>query len=356
MQFWQILLFPFSLVYQAITDFRNHLYNIGYKKSFRFEVPIINVGNLTVGGTGKTPHVEYLIRFLKTQFQIATLSRGYGRKSKGFVLAEESVDYQLIGDEPMQFYWKFKNEITVSVGEERALAIPQILFEKPDTNLIILDDAYQHRAVNPYLNLLITDYNRLFFKDFTFPAGRLRESPYGAKRADAVIVSKCPNNLTESQQLDIQTLIKKYILKDTPIFFTGIRYSEPQSVFSQNKLTDFSLMQNIVLFSGIAQPQILENHLKNESKLAKHFVFPDHYAYQAQDLQKILTYYQKLPEPNKILLTTEKDAVKLMQKELRQVLDNQEVYYLPIEIYFLNRENEFQNFIFENLQKFTESE
>jgi tetraacyldisaccharide 4'-kinase len=351
MQFWQILLFPLTLIYRTITDFRNHLYNIAYKKSFRFEIPTINVGNLTVGGTGKTPHVEYLIRFLKNQFQIATLSRGYGRKSQGFLIASESADYQLIGDEPMQFYWKFKTEISVAVGEERALAIPQILFERPQTNLIILDDAFQHRAVNPQLNILLTDYQRLFYKDYPFPSGRLRESRYGAKRADVVIVSKCPANLSINQQADIQSFIKKYTRPDTPIFFSGIRYGKPQAVFGAQVLNSFTEYQNIVLFSGIAQPQIFENHLRQQVRIVKHYIFRDHYTYQSQDVQKILDFYHSLPQPDKILLTTEKDAVKLIQPALRAVFAEQEVYYLPIEIYFLNREAEFQSFVLDRLDK-----
>ena len=205
----QALLYPFTLLYGTITDFRNHLYNMGQRPSIQFDTNVINVGNLTVGGTGKTPHVEYLIRLLHSQYKVATLSRGYGRKTKGFILANDEATAESIGDEPLQFYKKFKNECVVSVGEERALAIPHILTEHPETQVVLLDDAYQHRAVTPSFNILLTDYNRLFYQDYPFPSGRLRERRKGAKRANAVIVTKCPDDLSSSAQQAIEQQIRK---------------------------------------------------------------------------------------------------------------------------------------------------
>jgi tetraacyldisaccharide 4'-kinase len=192
----RILLLPVAWLYEGITRLRNWLYDKGYKKSTSFPLPVISVGNLTVGGTGKTPHVEYLVRLLKDQRQLVTLSRGYGRQTKGFLIADEQANAATIGDEPMQFYQKFGHQIKVAVGEKRVPAIEQILRLYPKTEIILLDDAFQHRAVRPCFSILLSDYHRPFYTDFVLPAGRLRESRKGAGRADAVIFSKCPQNLS----------------------------------------------------------------------------------------------------------------------------------------------------------------
>ena len=191
----KFLLYPFSLLYGLITDFRNVLFDKGFKSQTGFDIPIINVGNLTVGGTGKSPQIEYLIRLLADTYQVASLSRGYGRKTKGYILADEHANAEQIGDEPMQFFQKFGSKISVVVSEKRVEGVQQLLQEKPTTELILLDDAYQHRYITPSFNILLMDYHRPFYEDLTFPAGRLRERRRGANRADCIVVSKCPENL-----------------------------------------------------------------------------------------------------------------------------------------------------------------
>lgn len=318
----KILLLPLSFLYEGITNVRNYMYDKNIRKSFRFNLPVINVGNLTVGGTGKTPHVEYLLELLlNKKCQIGTLSRGYGRKTKGFILADETATAEQIGDEPLQFYQKFKDKINVSVGEERALAIPYLLYEKPDIQVIILDDAFQHRPVNPSFNILLTDYHRLFYKDFTFPAGRLRESRSGAKRADVVIVTKCEDNIFVEQKTQITQHIHRYTKENLPIFFTNFTYSSPKNIdndfFDNDKKT--------ILISGIAQPKTFEQYAQSNFIVDKHFIFPDHHFYSAKDLEQINTYIEK--NKNVQVLTTEKDFTKLFMIK--------KIFYLPIKVNFL---------------------
>jgi tetraacyldisaccharide 4'-kinase len=343
----KILLLPLSLIYLLLTKFRNHLFDIGYSRSFSFETLVINVGNLRVGGTGKTPHVEYLIRLLKDQFKIATLSRGYGRKTKGFFLADKNSTAKMIGDEPLQFFTKFAKDIVVSVGEERALAIPTILFEKPETQVIILDDAYQHRTVTPNFNILLSDYNHPFYEDIVLPAGRLRESRNGAKRANAVIVTKCPDDLLGEQKQDIKNKIRKYA-EGAPVFFTGIRYSKPQSLFPERKE---ELLERILLVTGIANPTPLVNEVKSRYHLEKVLDFNDHHEYNEKSIRLILKHFQEIKGNHKAVFTTEKDMVKLQSEPLKKMLSTIPVYYLPIEIYFLEDKQLFDKTILDVLQK-----
>lgn len=349
MTWWQILLFPLTILYKLITDFRNHLYNIGSKKSIQFEIPVISVGNLTVGGTGKTPHVEYLIRLLNTQYKIATLSRGYGRKTKGFRLAKPKDTAEILGDEPLQFYQKFGNIITIAVGEERALAIPSILLEKPETQVILLDDAYQHRPVLPQLNILLTDYNRLFYKDFPFPSGRLRESRKGAKRADIIIVSKCPESLTQSERENIISKTRMYSRSETPIYFSSIQYAKPIAVYDSEEQVNWDDSLSIVLVTGIAQAHVLEQYLNAKYNVIQHIKFGDHHHYSSKDMDKICQTFDNLHQTNKVILMTEKDAVKFQNPDFIQSLETRPCYYLPIEVFFQEKEEDFQNNIFQIL-------
>ena len=341
----KILLSPFSVLYLLITSFRNHLYNIGYTRSFKFNTRIIAVGNLTVGGTGKTPHVEYLIRLLKGSYKIATLSRGYGRKTKGILIADDKATASTLGDEPMQFYKKFSPDISVVVGEERALAIPTILFEKPDTQVILLDDAYQHRKVTPDLNILLTDYNRPFYKDSVLPGGRLRESRSGAKRADVIIVSKCPATIGQEERTKIIKEIKRYSSATAPVFFTGIAYKEPRSVFGNSVET----IKKIILFSGIAKAAGLKAELEKNYELVKFFEYPDHYNYTATDFKKMADCYAENYKEGLALLTTEKDMVKIISHPQRDLLENLPLYYLPIEVFFLSDKEKFDTLILNSL-------
>lgn len=354
MKFWQILLFPFTILYTQITNFRNFLYKKKYKKSIRFEVMTINVGNLTVGGTGKTPHIEYLVRLLRDKYELATLSRGYGRKTKGFILADESSNAEKIGDEPYQFFLKFSEEVAILVGEERILAVPYLLSEKPETQVILLDDAFQHRPINPHLNILLTDYKRLFYKDFPFPSGMLRESRRGANRADIVIVSKCPENLLAGNKQEIRQRIGKYTQENIPVFFTGIKYSKTlKSIYKDDRelLVSDQKETNVVLFSGIAQVDLLKEWVEKTFILTKYFPFLDHHSYKKEDIEKIVQFFEQIESQRKIILCTEKDYVKLKTPEFEEIFAQYDFFYIPIEIYFLEAKEVFDEIIFDNTVK-----
>jgi tetraacyldisaccharide 4'-kinase len=328
------LLFPFSVLFGAVASLRNHLYDIGFRPSVRFEVPVISVGNLSVGGTGKTPMIEYLIRLFSIEYHIATLSRGYGRRTKGIRIAGDSDNAATIGDEPLQFYRKFKDKAVVAVGEERVFAIPHILDQYPDTDLILLDDAFQHRRVQPCFQILLTDFNNLFIKDYLLPAGRLREPRTGASRADVIIVTKCPSNITDDEMISIESSIRAYNKK--AVFFTKISYGTilPVSGFSPYK------PEKIILVTGIANPAPMEKYLRNNFALVKHFSFADHHVYSQNDLISIC---QAASRAEACVVTTEKDVVKMDGK----IFENASVplHYLPIEIEFLKNGKEFDEMV-----------
>lgn len=339
-----LLLLPFTFLYGLLTDLRNYLYDRGLLKSIQFEVFTLNVGNLTVGGTGKTPHVAYLVRLLSQEFGVATLSRGYGRQTKGFLLADKTASASTLGDEPMLFYRRFGQKISVAVGEERALAIPQLLYEKPQTQVILLDDAYQHRAVHPHVNLLLTDYHRLFTRDLPFPSGRLREKRHGARRANGVIVTKCPANLSTEERERCAKEIIRYTDPDTPVYFSAIRYGEPVPFSAdQPPFTD----EAVILVSGIAQAAPFEQYARKHFNVLDHFEFRDHHRYSERDIRKIEKMGQRgeraevtpQPPPAPVsVLTTEKDYVKLAALPLNTWAKDLPFFYLPIEIYFLAQE------------------
>lgn len=333
----RILLYPFSLLYDAVTRFRNHLYDIGNKVSHEFEVFVLSVGNLSVGGTGKTPMVEYLLRLLKDQYNISTLSRGYGRKTRGFILADEGASSESIGDEPYQIYSKFSPEVSTAVGEERIQAIPEILFQKPDIDLIILDDAFQHRKVKPDFSILLTEYSNPFFEDYVLPSGWLRESRNGAERADAIIVTKCPHQLSEQKMSYFADGVEKY--SSAPLYFTSIQYSAPVPC-----VEGFSFAPNIFLFTGIANSKPLVDYVAGNFKLLGKRQFPDHYSFKEKDVESLLFEFEELPSTEKILLTTEKDWSRLRSNPvLLNKLQDKPLFYLPIEPQFLKDEAIFVN-------------
>ncbi len=332
MQFLKILLLPFSLLYHWVTKFRNHLYDIDYKKSFQFDTMVLSVGNLSVGGTGKSPMVEYLIRLLSEENKITTLSRGYGRKTSGFRLANEDDNAATLGDEPFQFYTKYKEQINVAVGEERALAIPQILFEIPDNQIIILDDAYQHRTVTPNLSILLTAFSNPFYNDSLLPSGRLREARSGANRADVIVMTKCPNDLSGEAQQEMSGKIKAYTKNDTPIFFAGIKYLQPKNI-RESDASIFS--KNVLLVSGIANAAPLEEYVKSNFNLCAHLDFADHHNYSVKNLLQIKNKFAAIDFEDKVVLTTEKDAMRLSNEAFKSDLEGLPIFYLPIQTYFL---------------------
>ena len=342
MQILRFLLTPIALIYKLITGIRNYLYDIRHFKSFSFEIPMISVGNLTVGGTGKTPHVEFLIRMLKDVYHVGVLSRGYGRKTTGFIMADELESAKTIGDEPMQYFQKYGHEVSVSVCESRAYAVPCIAFEKPETQVILLDDAFQHRKVKPDFNILLSDYKRPFYDDYILPVGLLRESRKGASRADAIIVSKSPEDLSAEEQETITSQIQRYA-PQKPVFFTSILYGAPQPITPIDH--QIAVCENIVLFAGLANMKPLETYLKSKYTVLHSFDFKDHHRYHKDDIVQIIQIFNQFPEKNKCLFTTEKDMVKLLDPILYELISTYPVFYVPIEVAFLNREEEFKTLL-----------
>ena len=338
----RILLLPFSWLYGAAVASRNFLYQINVLKSFEFDVPVIVVGNLSAGGTGKTPHVEYLIGLLKDQYKIATLSRGYRRRSKGFIIADENADAKLIGDEPMQYHFKYPG-ITVAVGENRALAITEIMAEKEEIDAIILDDAFQHRAVNAGLNILITDYSKLFTKDALLPAGLLREPPGAAKRADAVIVSKCPETLSQQEMQSIKNQINRYYKGE--VYFTGLAYQKWYDLISKEEVALQQDMEVIAL-TAIANPQPFYDHIKKEVKLVRKIAFPDHHYFTIKELQQVQEQFGHIKNGGAIV-TTEKDAMRLLLYRDWIIERNLKIIVVPVKVYFLHNNDSF-NFTISN--------
>jgi len=341
----RIILWPFSLIYGLITALRNHLYDIGYKKSFKFDTPVIGVGNLSVGGNGKTPLVEYLLVLLKQKYQVATLSRGYGRNTKGFRLATSGENAGTLGDEPYQIFAKFDKQVTVAVGEERVLAIPVILQERPETEVIVLDDAFQHRAVRPHLNILVTDFNRPFFGDYILPAGRLREYRRGAARAQLIVVTKCPLQLDPTTQNQYVQRIARYA-PQAKIYFSRMQVQPIQPLFDQP--TTPSTIGGLILVSGIASPSSLEMLVPDHQKIIKHLHYADHHRYRLADIEKIRMEFSAHRDAGAIILTTEKDMVKL--REFRKHLIDLPIYYLPIRVRLLNGSKSFDREILNNLE------
>lgn len=336
----KILLYPFSVLYDVVTRLRNYLYDRGLKPSVGFDVPVISVGNLAVGGTGKTPMIEYLIRLLSQDYQVATLSRGYGRKTKGFVLAGYSDNADTIGDEPCQYLRKFGSRITVAVGEERALAIPSLLQEK-DLDVILLDDAFQHRRVRPSLQILLTDYNRPFYRDLLLPSGRLRESAAGAARADLVVVTKCPADVSEDAIMRAEKQVRE--IADKPVFFSKISYGTPVS-FEQ---TVSQVGEAVLLVTGLANANPLVDHVRNHYSMVDHIEFPDHHHYTRHDIESII---RKAAAGNCSVLTTEKDMVKIDVHDFRELIRQTPFFYLPITVQFLKHEEEFDEIILHHVR------
>ncbi len=307
-------LFPFSIVYWSVTTIRNFLYDNEIFKSKTFAVKVICVGNLSVGGTGKSPMIEYLIDKLKDKYQLAVLSRGYKRKTKGFY--EVSVDNttEEVGDEPLQFKRKFPEQV-ICVDADRRNGITKILTTYPATDIILLDDAFQHRKVKADYNILLTTYDRPYFKDYLLPLGRLRESRSGAKRAHSIIVTKCPSSLTEHQKNNYKKQIK--LLNQQNLGFSSIKYSE--NVKNDSSDLPLSGFDDFILITGIANPKPLLKFLKEHQKTYQHHAYPDHYHFSEKDIEQFKIF-------DKPILTTEKDYVRLKDSGIEQL------YYLPITI------------------------
>lgn len=324
MTWYEPLLYPFALIYEKVTRIRNQRFDSGRKKSISFTIPTIVVGNLNLGGSGKTPMVEFLIEMFQEERHLATLSRGYGRKTKGFLLAGPDLGPKELGDEPYQIFSKFGDKVTVAVGEKRVLAIPEILLAKPQTDLIVLDDAFQHRYVKGDFYILLTTFQNPFFVDRILPLGTLRENAEGAKRADVVIVTKTPKSISKEVKNDYIDKIKKYTA--AKIIFAGIQYGSPYPI-NQNQR---KLCQKIILVSGIANNKLFIEEARRNFHVMDVFTFSDHYHYTVKDAGKIRDKVREYGDC--MVLTTEKDAVKLKNEAFRIYLSEISIFALPIKI------------------------
>jgi tetraacyldisaccharide 4'-kinase len=300
-----------------------------------------------MGGTGKSPMVEYLMELLHDNFRIAILSRGYKRKTTGYALANENTNALDIGDEPMQFYTKFP-QVTVAVGEERVVAIPQILQDKPETQTIILDDAFQHRSIHAGLNILLTVYNDLFTDDFFFPTGDLRDQRSSAKRAEIIVVTKCPSGLAEDEKEKITERLK---MNETQrIFFSTIKYQAPYHIITKDK-KPLSGKDEILLVYGIANPQPLKEYISESTAEYEEMSYNDHHIFSIDDLKDINKRFEKMQSSNKLILTTEKDAVRFLK--FKEQLMNLPLYVLPVKHAFLfNEADEFNRVIIDFIEGF----
>ena len=320
MDFLRKILFPLAFLYWLITFIRNWLYVKGIFKSSSFNIPIIAVGNLSVGGTGKTPQIEYLIRLLSEKYKVAVLSRGYKRTTEGFILADEKATASSIGDEPFQFYSKFPN-IQVAVDANRKNGIENLLQHPNRPDVILLDDAYQHRKVKAGFYILLTAYDDLFCDDYILPFGNLREPSSGKKRADMIIVTKCPNDLSELAQQKIREKLKV----KQPVFFTTIQYDDYVFGNESKLLVSEIQSETKVLVAGVAKPKLFFDFLKNETD--ETLVFPDHHHFSKQDCEQILAKAN-----GRKIITTEKDFVRL-----NGLLPKEQLFYLSIKSTFLNK-------------------
>lgn len=347
-------LLPLSWIYGLIVYIRNKLFDLKILKQKSYDIPVICIGNITVGGTGKTPHTEYLIKLLSKNFRVAVLSRGYKRKTSGYVLSDENSTAKQIGDEPYQMKNKFCN-ISVAVDGKRTRGIEKLLSlprdEKPQ--VILLDDAYQHRYVKPSYSILLTDYNRLITEDKLIPVGRLREPAHYSEQANSIIVTKCPQ--------DINPLDQRIILKDMNVYpyqdllYTTFRYGNLENVFDKQKTISLETNKHSILaVTGIANPSNLYEYLKNYSSDLLSIEYPDHYQFKMKDITDIQHKFNEIASTSKIIVITEKDAARL--RCMKYIPDElkQSIYYIPIEVTFINKEEKdrFDQKIIEHVEQY----
>jgi tetraacyldisaccharide 4'-kinase len=338
-------LLPLSWLYGVGVKLRNTMFEVGALKSRAFTVPVISVGNITVGGTGKTPHVEYLVELLKDQFRVAVLSRGYKRKSKGFVLAQKDTPMPQIGDEPYQMKQKFPSVI-IAVDGNRCHGIDQLMEQEDTPDVILLDDAFQHRYVKPGINILLVDYHRLIIYDKLLPAGRLREPLEGKDRADIVIVTKCPKELKPMEYRVITKQMKLYAYQN--LFFTTLQYGQLKPLFEKGttagglQTIDQLGDQNVLLLTGIASPKQLYYDLKPVAANLTPLSFSDHHQFSEKDQEIINEQFSALPSP-KCIITTEKDATRL--QDCKGLSDDvrKNIYVLPVSIRFMQDQDNMFN-------------
>lgn len=339
----KILLFPFSLIYGFFSILNNLIYETRIVIPIKFTIPVINIGNLTVGGTGKTPHIEYLINFLNPYIKLAVLSRGYKRKTKGFRKIEKNDDVKIAGDEPLLFKRKY-NDLNVYVSENRVEGISQMLMKNPDIQTVLLDDAFQHRSIDPALNILLTEYDYPFFKDFYLPTGRLREWRSGYKRADVIIVTKCPLSISEEERSKFIDKVK--LQKNQKIFFSYYEYFNPYFLYNSQQRIQLQPETEVLLISALASTSYLIHYLESKVDNLHSLEFTDHHQFSYDDMENFKKIFEGLKNKNKVILTTEKDAMRL-DSHRKFILDNKlPVFVLPVAVDFLfNQKTEFNDLI-----------
>ena len=331
----RILLFPFSLLYGAVIYIRNWLYDAGYLKTTEFDFPVICVGNISAGGTGKTPHVEYLIRMLSEKFRVAVLSRGYLRKTSGYFQADVNSTADAVGDEPALLKRKYPH-VAVAVSEDRALGVPQLISSYPQADVVILDDAFQHRAVRAGLNIVLTSYDNLFTRDYLLPAGALREFRGAYRRAEFIVVTKCAQDLTQADMENIRREIAP--AKNQLVFFSFLKYAQPYLFTDASARLNFDSNYDVMLFSGIASSEKLKQYIRPQVKNLYTFDFSDHHGFTRNDIEKITEAFGNIETPAKLLLTTEKDAVRLLPYRQWVIDKNLPIFVQPVSVEFFEED------------------
>jgi len=330
--FQALVFYPLALLYGFVIFIRNWMFTQGIKKEVSFPTPIISVGNLSVGGTGKTPHIEFLVRLLKYNYKVATLSRGYGRKSSGFLLANNKSTHFDVGDEPLQYFSKFGSVIDVAVDEKRVHGVEKLLDVNFPPEVILLDDAFQHRYIKPGLSILLTDFHNLYCNDYILPSGSLREFRAGAKRADIIIVTKTGKTLSPITRSTVIDNIKPK--PHQKVFFSHIVYDELVPLLDEEHPKDILKETSmILLFAGIANPYPLENQLRKSCSILQTIKFKDHHQYSDSDIKSIKKEFEDVFSSKKIIVTTEKDAMRITSAQ-KEILAGLPIFFIPIRIKF----------------------
>lgn len=335
-----LLLYPISKIYGVVMAVRNKMFDYGILKQQEFDIPIVVVGNIAMGGTGKTPHVEYIVESLLGKYNIGVLSRGYRRATKGFVLASPQSRPEDIGDESYQIYRKFGPDITVAVCEKRADGIRQMREINPALNMIILDDAFQHRYVKPSVSVILTEYNRPVFNDKILPYGRLRESARALNRADMVVVTKCPVDMKPMHYRLFEENLKLFPFQK--LYFSRYNYGHLVPIFP-DEVTDIPALDNlrannsILVITGVANPKPFVRFLRRNKAKVKLKRFTDHHNFTASDMEEIARLFDELPSANKFIVTTEKDAVRILNNPYFHHRLKKSIFYVPIKVEFIDR-------------------
>lgn len=332
----KIILLPISQLFNLVTSLKNYLYKINFFKSTKFDLPIICIGNLSAGGTGKTPHTDYLINLIKTDYHVGVLSRGYNRKTNGYIEIETNSKAENVGDEPLFYKWKHP-EAKIVVCEDRVFGITTMAHHEEENYVYLLDDAFQHRSIRAGLNIILTEFDKLYTDDQLLPLGRLRENSSNASRADIIIVTKCPSNLSTKEKNEIKIKLKPETYQ--LVFFSTMVYQDIYSIFDHTQIENEATTTTL-LVSGIANPAPIETELSSRFKKVYTRTFADHHNFSATDIESIIRTFKSIEDKNKILITTEKDVTRLFQYKQMFIDANINIFCLPIKVKFDKDEKE----------------